>query len=138
MINNYFRWSISNVIQPFESDESVIIQFEHILGLTYQGQPHHMQTNLCFIESDEVRPEYKTTFSFVDILNYVNAIRSSDKFKQDNTSKTSDAVSIMYPRDSDMFWKVVKLGNNLRKHDSSHDKILLEIIAAINMVLSES
>lgn len=138
MMNNYFRWPISKMIQPFEPDESVISQFEHILGLTCQEHPHHKQTNLCFIESDEVRPEYKTTFSFIDVLNYVNAIRSSSKFMQENVSRTSDAVLIVYPRDSDMFWKIVKLGNDLRKQDSSHDKISFEIIAAIDMVLSES
>lgn len=137
-MNNSFLWPITRLTQLFEPDELVIGQLERVLGLTYQRQQDPKSTSLCYVNSDEVRDEYKTVFSSVDLLNYVTAIRKSAVLNQSNSFRNSDGVLIMYPRNSAMFWKLVKLGSDIMKEQSSNNVSSIEIIAAINAAISES
>ncbi|MET3026808.1 hypothetical protein ABXT06_09040 [Flavobacterium sp. UW10123] len=63
--------------------------------------------NICFASSDELRPEYRQSFKLVDFLDYVYAFMHSLVYKE--------SQKIIVPSEKDFFWKLAKIGSDLRK-----------------------
>ena len=78
------------------------------LGLIFVNQ-NEPEGNVCFANSDELRPEFKEIFTSVDLLNYQFAVLNSEKYKEFITSE-------LVPKERKIFWELVALGNHLKKN----------------------
>lgn len=102
---NYFNFFL---LTEKDNDEAFSINFEitdkiaRSLGLIFLNQKE--TGNVCFANSDEVRPEFKQSFTTIDLLDYIFAMQHYNK----------DLQKIPIPLDSMHFWKLVQFGRNLR------------------------
>ena len=87
-------------IQP-----EIILQFETKLGLFYISEKTS-EGNLCFSNHEEIRADFKQTFTKIDILNYINAFL--------HLPINKDLLKIPYPKDTKTFWELVKKGYNMQ------------------------
>ncbi|WOD43483.1 type ISP restriction/modification enzyme [Hwangdonia lutea] len=72
--------------------------------------------NVCFANSNELRDDYKSTFAPIDILNYIYAVLHSAIYRENfNEFLKIDFSSLPYPKDTNTFWELVKLGGQLRQ-----------------------
>lgn len=63
--------------------------------------------NVCFANSDQLRPEFKEVFTSADLSNYQYAVSHARKNKE--------ALSIeSLPKDRHTFWKLVALGSEMK------------------------
>lgn len=76
------------------------------LGLLFINQTES-EGNVCFGNSNELRAEFKETFTSVDLMNYEFAISHSEKYKD---FISSDFV----PNNREIFWELVALGKKLK------------------------
>jgi hypothetical protein len=97
----FFRNQILNQIAI---NSEIIAQFSNYSGLYFLEEEGG---NVCYAESNELRSEYRLSFKVIDFLDYIYAFEHSSIFKE--TEK------IILPSDSDSFWKLVKIGQNIRK-----------------------
>ncbi|MFH6997133.1 hypothetical protein ACHRVZ_04315 [Flavobacterium sp. FlaQc-57] len=72
------------------------------LGLIFLNQKE--TGNVCFANSDEVRPEFRQSFTTIDLLDYIFAMMHHNK----------DLQKIPIPLDTLHFWKLVQFGKDLR------------------------
>ncbi|KAF2083059.1 hypothetical protein [Flavobacterium sharifuzzamanii] len=63
--------------------------------------------NVCFANSEEVRPEYRQSFKLIDFLDYIYAFMHSSVYKESKI--------IMISSETTLFWKLVKIGSDFRK-----------------------
>lgn len=78
------------------------------LGLLFINQ-NEPEGNVCFVNSNELRPEFKETFTSVDLMNYEFAVLHSEKYKD---FISSDLV----PKERKIFWELVALGKKLKEN----------------------
>ncbi len=85
------------------------------LGLTFV--PEKENCNVCFANhNDELRDEYKQTFTPIDILDYIYAVLYSPAYREKYKEFLKlDFPRIPYPKDTETFWKLVKLGGEIRQ-----------------------
>ncbi|WP_152270432.1 type ISP restriction/modification enzyme [Agriterribacter humi] len=74
------------------------------------------ESEVCFINSEEVRPEFKLSFAPVDLSDYILAVLHHSYNARHKPIPETGRMSIPYPKDAVGFWKLVKLGEKLR-HD---------------------
>lgn len=85
---------------------------------------------VCFAKSPEVRPEFRSTFTSIDTLDYVYAVLYSSAYHKDfETYLKNDLAGIPVTTDSTIFWNMVMLGNELKKIHSLENS-LVEISVA--------
>lgn len=65
--------------------------------------------NICFANSKDLRPEFKQSFTVLDLLDYSYAVLNSVKYYKSDNNK-----EIPIPLQSDIFWQLVQIGSNLR------------------------
>lgn len=82
----------------------VIKLFSSHLGLLFLEEKE--SGNVCFANSQEVRPEYRQSFRLIDFLDYVYAFIHSSVYK--------DSQKVILTAATDLFWKLVKIGSGLR------------------------
>lgn len=126
-MDNIFSWSITNTIA--NSDE-ITGRFEKRLGIEFINI-NRVEPNLCYIESEEVRDEYKTTFTQSDILNYIYAMQHSSLPTIKENVVGGMTMLIPYPKDTNIFWKLVRLGKELEMN-SKDSSLANELIKAID------
>lgn len=72
--------------------------------------------HVCFATSQELRSEFKTTFTDQDVVNYCYAFINSKNYHNKNKSISKlDFNKIPCPKNADSFWKLVALGNKIRQ-----------------------
>ena len=86
-------------------NKDIINLFSDHLGLIFLEEQE--SGNVCFANSDEVRPEYRQTFRWIDLLDYIYAFAHSSVFKE--------YQKIILVSDTAIFWKMVEMGFSLRK-----------------------
>jgi hypothetical protein len=96
-------------------NSDIIKQIADGLGMTFTNEKE-TESNVCFANSDEVRPEFKQSFAPIDILDYIYAVLHSPTYRE----KYKEFLKIDFPRvpvptDADQFWKLVNLGSELRQ-----------------------
>ncbi|WP_281631865.1 hypothetical protein [Flavobacterium luteolum] len=79
--------------------------FANRLGLLFLEEKE--SGNVCFANSEEVRPEYRQSFRLIDFLDYIYAFMHSMVYKE--TKK------IIILSESVIFWKLVKIGSDLNR-----------------------
>lgn len=83
------------------------------LGFVPEKEP---EGNLCYINNPEVRDDFKTTFAPIDLLDYIYAVLHSPIYREKYKEFLKiDFPRVPYPKDSGSFWKLVKLGGELRQ-----------------------
>ncbi|MEX2592644.1 MAG: type ISP restriction/modification enzyme [Anditalea sp.] len=85
------------------------------LGLTFVPEKEKA-SNVCFANSEELRPEFKLTFAPIDILDYVFAILHSPTFwEKYREFLKMDFPLIPYPHQELAFWELVESGGKIRQ-----------------------
>jgi len=87
-----------------------IKQIEDHLNLLLVSDNNTMG-NVCFANSNEMRPEFRQTFTMTDVLDYCYAILHSETF---NEFSRNDDIGIPITSDSKIFWKLVEIGKKIR------------------------
>ena len=91
----------------------IINQVAECLGLQFISEKE-TEGNVCFINSTELRPEFRQSFTSIDLLDYCYAVLHS------TINKISEINSVRIPitSDSSIFWELVNYGSELRKKNS--------------------
>ena len=98
-------------------DPGVIQRIATDLGLSFVPEKEK-ESEVCFINSEEVRPEFKLSFAPVDVSDYILAVLHHFYNTRHKSLPEPDPVIIPYPKDAAGFWDLVKLGEKLR-----HDRV---------------
>lgn len=97
----------------------IVNQIAKRLGLTFVPEPSTQgegSGEVCFAESGEVMPEYRQSFTPIDLLDYFYAVLHSPGYRETYKDFLKiDFPRIPYPTDSETFWKLVQLGGELRQ-----------------------
>lgn len=96
-------------------DPGVIQKIATDLGLSFVPEKEK-EGEVCFINSEEVRPEFKLSFAPVDLSDYISAALHHSYTTHPKPLPETGPVVIPYPKDAIGFWELVKLGEKLR-HD---------------------
>lgn len=88
-----------------ELPEKVIKAVEARLQLPFVPM---MASNLCYIQNDEVLPEFRTSFHDLHLLDALYACN----LNLDSSMPSLDLLS--FPSDTDLFWKLSEYGKDLR------------------------
>ncbi|MBP4142816.1 DUF559 domain-containing protein [Flavobacterium sp. P4023] len=96
-------------------NSEIIAEFAQKLGLEFL--PKKENGNVCFANNnDELRDDFKQVFSTIDFLDYIYAVSFSAIYKEKfQKSFSADFPKIPFPKVSNDFWKLVKLGKELRE-----------------------
>lgn len=90
----------------------IINQISDCLGLQLISEKQ-TEANVCFINSTELRPEFRQSFTSMDVLDYCYAVLHLSI----NKISAINSASIPITSESSVFWKLVKHGSELRKED---------------------
>ena len=90
-------------------------EFAKKISLDYV--PKKENGNVCFANDNyELRDDFKQVFSTVDFLDYIYAVSFSADYKEKFQKTISiDFSRLPFPKVSTAFWKLVKLGKQLRE-----------------------
>ncbi|MEC7264256.1 MAG: type ISP restriction/modification enzyme, partial [Bacteroidota bacterium] len=96
-------------------DPKIVAQIAKGLGLEFAPEPEG-DGNLCFVNSTELQDAYKTTFTPIDLLDYIYAVLHSPTYREKYKEFLKiDFPRVPYPKDSETFWQLVQLGGQLRQ-----------------------
>ncbi len=105
--------SFSNAVQQFRGGHPEIVsRMAACIHLRYKEQTDAVG-NVCMIDSDEVRPEFKDSFTFEDIVNYLYG--SFHLALHNQKTEKEFLADFPYPENSEAFWRLVKSGEELGK-----------------------
>ena len=101
-------------------DQDIVNEIAASLGLEFitdASTPLSNQVgNLCFINNnDELRDEFKQTFAPIDLLDYIYAVLHSPSYVGKLNKSEIDSLRVPYPEDAETFWRLVKLGTQIRE-----------------------
>lgn len=92
----------------------IVTEIAKKLGLAFS--PEKEGANVCLANSTDVRPEYRTSFTPVDLLDYIYAVLHSPAYREKYKEFLKiDFPRVPYPKDADSFWQLVALGGELRE-----------------------
>lgn len=95
-------------------ESELIKTFEHNLSLTFTKEKEVLsEGEVCFMNSPEVRPEFRLSFATIDILDYLYAVLYSSSYRE-KYNKTG-FPEVPYPTDTSIFWELAALGSELRQ-----------------------
>ena len=111
--DNYDEENVPSVQTNLDQKSGLVNHFGEKLGLMYIREKGFKDDNLCYLDSAELRDEYKTSFTAIDVLDYLYAVLHARK----NGEKllNSDFSQIPISKDTVLFWALVKRGRELRK-----------------------
>lgn len=95
----------------------IVNQIATKLSLSFTNEKEiPIEGEVCFINSPEVRPEFRLTFAPIDILDYIYAVLYSPSYRKKYKEFLKiDFPRVPYPKDNATFWKLVALGGELRQ-----------------------
>lgn len=96
---NNVQFQIEDLFQNQNLNGILLSKIEQTLNLIFIKE--ELETNVCFANTDEVRPEYKQSFRLIDLLDYVYVFAHSAFYKQSH--------KIIIPTDAEVFWKLVEI-----------------------------
>lgn len=91
----------------------IINQVADYLGLLFINEKE-TEGNVCFVNSNELRPEFRQNFTSIDLLDYCYAVLHSPI----NEISEINSVRIPITSNSSVFWELVNYGSELRKENS--------------------
>ncbi|QKJ62526.1 type ISP restriction/modification enzyme [Flavobacterium sp. M31R6] len=92
--------------------EEIINQIAHKINLHFilAKDP---EGNVCMANNNEIRSEFRQTFSPMDILDYAYAILHSSSFH--SADKKILKTNFPYPKNADIFWKLAEIGSKIKQ-----------------------
>ncbi|MEO6812824.1 MAG: type ISP restriction/modification enzyme, partial [Ginsengibacter sp.] len=105
----------------------IVNQIARNLGLRFTNEKEELEdipenaSPVCYANSDEVTEDFKIekptpTFAPIDILDYIYAVLHSPTYREKYKEFLKiDFPRVPYPEDTTTFWKLVKLGGELRQ-----------------------
>lgn len=96
----------------------ILSKIEERLQLTFVSEKETDGNvgNVCIANSEEDRNGFQTTFSPVDLLDYIYAVLHSPEYREKFKEFLKiDFPRVPYPQDSEKFWQLVTLGGELRQ-----------------------
>lgn len=96
-------------------NHEIINQIVNTLGLLFISK-NETEGNVCFANNRDLRPEFRQSFTLLDLLDYSYAILYSKVY--DDVNK--EFLKIPIPTDSVLFWKLVQTGSNLRTKENNN------------------
>jgi hypothetical protein len=107
-------WGNHIFIAP-DLEAKIIKEIAAKLGLEFVPEKE-AEGNVCLANSSEVRDDYRTTFAPIDLLDYIYAVLHSPTYREKYKAFLKiDSPRVPYPKDSATFWKLVHLGNQIRR-----------------------
>jgi len=82
------------------------------LDLIYTTEPSSHE--VCFADSSEVRPEFRSTFHSNHLIEYCYAMVFSSVFRKRFKDFPNEGFLIPAPPDASFFWRMIRIGNELR------------------------
>ncbi len=96
-------------------EPEVIQNIAKSLGLSFVPEKEK-EGEVCFINSEEVRPEFRLSFAPVDVADYVYAVLNEPSYKKlHEESNPGLPLEVPYPKDATNFWGFAKTGEKLRQ-----------------------
>ena len=96
-------------------NKEIVQQIAERLGISFVAEKETTES-VCFANSEEVRPAFKQTFAPIDILDYIYAVLHSPTYREKYKEFLKiDFPRVPYPKDTETFWQLVKLGGELRQ-----------------------
>ena len=119
--NKKFYFNLSDLViinnqQKEDSEEminrEIINQVADCLDLLFISEKE-TEGSVCFINSNELRSEFRQSFTIIDLLDYCYAVLylAINKISEINSAR------IPITSNSSVFWELVKHGSKLRKKD---------------------
>lgn len=100
----------------------IIKQFADRLGLAFVDD-NEPEGNVCFANNEEVRAEFKTAFTAVDLMDYFSGASYSRNYRENQKEIIEmDFAAIPIPSDLTQFWKLVELGASLRNNEKANNR----------------
>ena len=91
----------------------VLAELSRRLQLNYQPE-EDLNTDMCFLHSAGLRPEFRLSFNLRDLADFINATLQDQGCSKGAAERMSKKLTIAYPQDADIFWKLVAAGEALR------------------------
>jgi len=116
----YPETSAQQTIEPVAArtpnlNMEIVMQIAEQLGLGFVAEKE-TEGNVCFVNSPEVRDDFKTTFAPIDLLDYIYAVLHSPNYREKYKEFLKiDFPRVPYPKDAETFWQLVKLGGQIRQ-----------------------
>lgn len=92
-------------------DADIVHRIAQGLGLSFVPEKE-AGGKVCFVNSPELRDEYKTTFTSMDLLDYSYAFLHSPGHRP---TYMEEGHGLPHPKDAETFWQWVRLGGELRQ-----------------------
>lgn len=85
------------------------------LGLIFVSEKRDQNGNVCFTNDSDVRPEFRTEFAPIDLLDYIYSVLHNPSYREKYKEFLKiDFPRVPYPKDKEKFWQLVALGSQLR------------------------
>jgi predicted helicase len=106
---------IKNTTRTPNLNPEIVKQIAEKLGLGFVPEKES-EGNVCFVNSPEIRDDFKTTFAPIDLLDYIYAVLHSPTYREKYKEFLKiDFPRVPYPKDSETFWQLVRLGGQIRQ-----------------------
>lgn len=109
-ISPAYQIAMDTIISRISSiDPQVIQKIATTIGISFI-QEKEKESEVCFINSEEVRPEFKLSFTPIDLYHYIRAILKNPEYHQHEDNKPdANFLNIPFPENAACFWKLVQL-----------------------------
>jgi len=113
------RQQLGGLLHNHTSHENLHAQHQRALGNLVARQldliytPAPSSHEVCFAESSEVRPEFRSTFHSNHLIEYCYAMVFSSVFRKRFKDFPNENFLIPTPPDAFFFWKMIRIGNQL-------------------------
>lgn len=105
--------------------EETINQIAHKTALHFSMEKDP-ESNVCMANNKEVRPEFRETFSPIDVLDYTYAILNSSNFRSQEIETLE--TNFPYPKDAEIFWKLAEIGSQIKKIHSPENLEIADLV----------
>ena len=98
----------------FSFNPKIIQRFSKQTGLGFDPKLN-AEGNVCLANHEDVRPEYRLNFGYIDLVDYLYAVLHEPSYKE--LFKSPVKVPMLpYPKDLAAFWQLVQKGRELRQN----------------------
>jgi hypothetical protein len=108
-----FKSLLNNTHQLLSAHSHVKEKLSECLKLPYQ-ETKDRAGNVCFLDSEEVRPEYRLAFTATDVTYYLLAVLSPTA--EEALARDDFHLPFPFPDSPETFWKKAEAGRNLNLH----------------------
>ncbi|GAA4444860.1 hypothetical protein GCM10023188_47370 [Pontibacter saemangeumensis] len=97
-------------------DTDIVGRITAALGLAFVPEKED-EGRVCFVGSPELRTDFRLSFAPADILDYIHGVLKRHSNGDSCVDLHEDGFPVIpYPENADTFWRLVILGNELRRH----------------------